>query len=53
MIVKTNLFKPKLLFLNKQHYFPNNESYIFTKNISEIKNTPLSYLLLVRELFSH
>ncbi|WP_368570542.1 hypothetical protein [Acinetobacter baumannii] len=41
MIVKTNLFKPKLLFLNKQHYFPNNESYILTKNINEIKNTPV------------
>lgn len=41
MIVKTNLFKPKLLFLNKQHYFPKKESYIFTKNISEIKNTPV------------
>lgn len=41
MIVETNSFEPKSLFLNKQHYFPKKENYIFTKNISEIKNTPV------------
>lgn len=42
MIIKKNLFEPKVSFLNKQHYFPKKENYIFTKNISEIKNTPLA-----------
>ncbi|MCT8248902.1 hypothetical protein [Proteus faecis] len=42
MIIKKNTFEPNILFLNKQHSFPKKECYIFTKNISEIKNTPVA-----------
>ncbi|WP_109371633.1 hypothetical protein [Proteus genomosp. 6] len=42
MISKTNLFKPNVLFVNKKHYLPKNEDYIFTKKITEIRNTPVS-----------
>lgn len=42
MISKTNLFKSNVLFVNKKHYLPKNEDYIFTKKISEIRNTPVS-----------
>ncbi|MEQ5176058.1 hypothetical protein [Proteus genomosp. 6] len=42
MISKTNLFKSNVLFLNKKHYLPKKEDYIFTKKITEIRNTPVS-----------
>lgn len=42
MIIKQNIFEPNILFLNKQHSFPKKECYIFTKNISKIKNTPVA-----------
>ncbi|WIV89182.1 hypothetical protein [Proteus appendicitidis] len=42
MISKTNLFNPNVLFVNKKHYLPKNEDYIFTKKITEIRNTPVS-----------
>ncbi|WP_342639617.1 hypothetical protein [Proteus faecis] len=42
MIIKKNTFEPNILFLNKQHSFPKKECYIFTKNISGIKNTPVA-----------
>lgn len=31
-----------MLFLNKKHYLPKKEDYIFTKKITEIRNTPVS-----------
>ncbi|NBM88324.1 hypothetical protein GWI78_00135, partial [Proteus sp. G2658] len=42
MIIKQNIFEQNILFLNKQHSFPKKECYIFTKNISKIKNTPVA-----------
>lgn len=42
MISKTNIFNPSVLFVNKKHYLPKNEDYIFTKKITEIRNTPVS-----------
>lgn len=42
MISKTNLFKPNVSFVNKKHYLPKKEDYIFTKKITEIRNTPVS-----------
>ncbi|QEZ91282.1 hypothetical protein [Proteus sp. CD3] len=42
MIGKTNLFNPSVLFVHKKHYLPKNEDYIFTKKITEIRNTPVS-----------
>lgn len=29
-------------FVNKKHYLPKKEDYIFTKKITEIRNTPVS-----------
>ncbi|MBI6406152.1 MULTISPECIES: hypothetical protein [Proteus] len=42
MISKTNLFKSNVSFVNKKHYLPKKEDYIFTKKITEIRNTPVS-----------
>ncbi|MEY8503414.1 hypothetical protein AALC12_13890, partial [Proteus faecis] len=42
MIIKKNTFEPNILFLNKQNSFLKKECYIFTKNISGIKNTPVA-----------
>ncbi len=42
MISKTNIFNPDVSFVHKKHYIPKNEDYIFTKKITEIRNTPVS-----------
>ncbi|MBG6026540.1 hypothetical protein I5F10_07010 [Proteus mirabilis] len=42
MISKTSLFEPQVSFSNKKNYLPKNEDYIFTKKITEIRNTPVS-----------
>lgn len=42
MISKTSIFNPNVSFVHKKHYLPKNEDYIFTKKITEIRNTPVS-----------
>ncbi|WP_260292191.1 hypothetical protein [Proteus vulgaris] len=42
MTIKTNLFKPGVLFLNKTHYLPKTEIYTVAKSVVNIKNKPVS-----------
>ncbi|EST59781.1 hypothetical protein K151_45 [Proteus hauseri ZMd44] len=42
MNVNNSIFNPKFSFSKVSHRYPKKEEYIISKNISEVKNTPVS-----------